>query len=307
MIRFLLPFVLSIAPSASAAQEELDSFMDSMTSFHCVFDLGVNSSEERNFPIMMFESQGRFTTVSRGLPDAQVEETSNGFKILGGEGFEDSIYISRIDGDWKLFSATSDGIIQGSCLNTSQLAYEIVLMLRDSALGAEIFDENQRISSENNRLYNENLALMALVRKLEGEAETSDLVDDALAQALGGITTKTDADYSVLSYADKAAISSALSACVNADEMNEEARRENIKLSFQWNVRFAPHARSIGLILYQNAENEPKEENQLEAFRVAREAILLCSANGFGLQDEKYPTWRNIIVNFNGEDGFSFY
>ena len=128
----------------------------------------------------------------------------------------------------------------------------------------------------------------------------SDAVDDAVAAALGGTDTESQAAPSgpPLTSGEKDALRVAVQQCWNVGSLSTDALNTTVIVAVSMQQDGKPNTGSIRMIDATGGSGAAASQ----AFEAARRAIIRCGANGFPLPVEKYDQWRDIEITFNPEN-----
>lgn len=131
---------------------------------------------------------------------------------------------------------------------------------------------------------------------------TPDPIADAVAAALAQAAVSTPPTPapsaplgSALSASEQDGLRVAVSACWNFASLSTEAARVTVEIA----MSMTPDAKPVASSLRMISHNGPDEATALQAYEVARRAILRCQGEGYPLPAEKYDQWREIEMTFN--------
>ena len=128
--------------------------------------------------------------------------------------------------------------------------------------------------------------------------DTTDAVNDALAQALGGASETAPAPSGPpLSAGEKEALRVAVSRCWNVGSLSSAALATTVVVTVSMAQDGTPDNNSIRMASSSGGDNNSARQ----AFEAARRAIIRCGASGFDLPADKYAQWREIEMTFNPE------
>ena len=126
-------------------------------------------------------------------------------------------------------------------------------------------------------------------------ADTSDDVNDALRQALGGEEEVPQGP--PLSAGEKDALRVAVSNCWNVGSLSSEALQTTVVVTVDMSQDGKPVIPSIRLASSSGGSQAAAQQ----AFEAARRAIIRCTRDGYDLPAEKYGQWKEIEMTFNPE------
>ncbi|MEX0366815.1 MAG: energy transducer TonB [Ruegeria sp.] len=127
-------------------------------------------------------------------------------------------------------------------------------------------------------------------------ADTSDDVNDALRQALGGQDAQVPQG-PPLSAGEKDALRVAVSNCWNVGSLSSEALQTTVVVTVDMTQDGKPVIPSIRLASSSGGSQSAAQQ----AFEAARRAIIRCTRDGYDLPVEKYGQWKEIEMTFNPE------
>ncbi len=121
-------------------------------------------------------------------------------------------------------------------------------------------------------------------------------VDDALAEALGGVQDNVPQG-PPLTAGEKDTLRVAVQACWNVGSLSTDALGTTVVVSVNMAEDGKPLTGSIQMLSSSGGSNAAAKQ----AFEAARRAIIRCGARGFDLPAEKYGQWKEIEMTFNPE------
>ncbi|APX12101.1 energy transducer TonB [Tateyamaria omphalii] len=127
-------------------------------------------------------------------------------------------------------------------------------------------------------------------------ADTSDDVNDALREALGGAEVNVPQG-PPLSAGEKDALRVAVSNCWNVGSLSSEALQTTVVVTVDMSQDGTPVIPSIRLASSSGGSQAAAQQ----AFEAARRAIIRCTRDGYDLPAEKYGQWKEIEMTFNPE------
>ncbi|MBY5931839.1 energy transducer TonB [Tateyamaria omphalii] len=127
-------------------------------------------------------------------------------------------------------------------------------------------------------------------------ADTSDDVNDALREALGGAEDNVPQG-PPLSAGEKDALRVAVSNCWNVGSLSSEALQTTVVVTVDMSQDGKPVIPSITLASSSGGSQAAAQQ----AFEAARRAIIRCTRDGYDLPAEKYGQWKEIEMTFNPE------
>lgn len=127
---------------------------------------------------------------------------------------------------------------------------------------------------------------------------TSDAVNDALAEALGGTNSADPTPAGPpLSAGEKDALRVSVSRCWNVGALSSAALATTVVVKVSMAQNGKPDIGSITMLSSSGGDGSAAKQ----AFEAARRAIIRCGSTGFDLPSEKYAHWRDIEMTFNPE------
>ena len=131
----------------------------------------------------------------------------------------------------------------------------------------------------------------------EPAPDTTNAVNAALAEALGGDAEPETPTGPPLSAGEKDALRVAVSQCWNVGSLSSEALATTVVVAVSMTQDGKPVTGSIRLL----SSSGGSDASARDAFGAARRAIIRCGSSGFDLPAEKYSHWRDIEMTFNPE------
>ncbi|OED50571.1 energy transducer TonB [Rhodobacteraceae bacterium (ex Bugula neritina AB1)] len=131
------------------------------------------------------------------------------------------------------------------------------------------------------------------------QADTSDAVADALAEALAGGADVEAPEPSgpPLTLGEKDALRVEVSRCWNVGSLSTAALKTTVVVGVSLARDGKPDTGSIRMLSSTGGSASAAKQ----AYEAARRAIIRCGAKGFQLPPEKYAQWRDIEMTFNPE------
>lgn len=127
--------------------------------------------------------------------------------------------------------------------------------------------------------------------------DTTDAVNAALAEALGGAGEPDAPAGPPLSAGEKETLRVAVSQCWNVGSLSSDALETTVVVA----VAMAQDGKPITDSIRMTSSSGGTETSARDAFGAARRAIIRCGSSGFDLPPEKYGQWRDIEMTFNPE------
>ncbi|MEL6466964.1 MAG: energy transducer TonB [Pseudomonadota bacterium] len=127
-------------------------------------------------------------------------------------------------------------------------------------------------------------------------ADTSEDVNDALREALGGAEQEIPQG-PPLSAGEKDALRVAVSNCWNVGSLSSEALQTTVVVTVDMTQDGKPVVPTIRLASSSGGSQAAAQQ----AFEAARRAIIRCTRDGYDLPVEKYGQWKEIEMTFNPE------
>lgn len=129
------------------------------------------------------------------------------------------------------------------------------------------------------------------------EDNQQDLIDQALAEALGGSGTSPEPQVQPLTAGEMNVMRLSVEACWKVDPGSASAQvTVTLAFSMDRNGRVQPN--SIEMVASEGGEPSAARA----AFLDARRAVLACENGGYPLPAEKYDQWKTIEMTFNPEN-----
>ncbi|MDC0657500.1 energy transducer TonB [Leisingera sp. SS27] len=131
------------------------------------------------------------------------------------------------------------------------------------------------------------------------QADTSDAVADALAEALAGGADVEAPEPSgpPLTLGEKDALRVEVSRCWNVGSLSTDALMTTVVVGVSLAQDGKPDTGSIRMLSSTGGSSAAAKQ----AYEAARRAIIRCGSAGFQLPPEKYSQWRDIEMTFNPE------
>ncbi|RFP90142.1 energy transducer TonB [Rhodobacteraceae bacterium 63075] len=130
--------------------------------------------------------------------------------------------------------------------------------------------------------------------------DTSDAVNDALAEALGGDEPEAEPAAPTgppLTGDEREGLRLAVSRCWNLGALSTDAMAVTIVVGLDMTREAKPVIGSINLISSEGGSDAAARQ----AYEAARRAIIRCGSGGYDLPAEKYDRWKTIEMKFNPE------
>lgn len=124
---------------------------------------------------------------------------------------------------------------------------------------------------------------------------TTDAVDNALSEALGG--TGGAPSGPPLTAGEKDALRVAVGRCWNVGSLSSDALATTVVVGVEMAENGRPRTNTIRMISHSGGSQAAARQT----FESARRAIIRCGAKGYNLPADKYSRWRDIEMTFNPE------